>query len=108
MRIMNDKGMKGLLEDKFELGGEGSVAAGPVGRTASASTNATFDAEILTYSRSKGLFAGVSLKGVSINSDGDLNEAIYQKRSKQIIGEPALPATAAPATLRWFGKTVVM
>jgi len=104
--IMNDKGMKGLLEDKFELGGEGSVAAGPVGRTASASTNATLDAEILTYSRSKGLFAGVSLKGVSINSDGDLNQAIYQKRSKQIIGDPALPAGAAPASLRRFGQTV--
>ncbi len=106
MLIMNDKGMKGLLEDKFELGGEGSVAAGPIGRTAAASTNATLDAEILTYSRSKGLFAGVSLKGVSINSDGDLNQAIYQKRSKQIIGEPALPASAAPASLRKFGQTV--
>lgn len=104
--IMNDKGMKGLVEDKFELGGEGSVAAGPVGRTAAASTNATLDAEILTYSRSKGLFAGVSLKGVSINSDNDLNEAIYQKRLKEIIGDPALPATAAPATLRRFGQTV--
>jgi lipid-binding SYLF domain-containing protein len=108
MLIMNDKGMKGLLEDKFELGGEGSVAAGPIGRTAAASTNATLDAEILTYSRSKGLFAGVSLKGVSINSDGDLNEAIYQKRSKEIIGNSALPATAAPATLRKFGETVAM
>ena len=106
MLIMNDKGMKGLLEDKFELGGEGSVAAGPVGRTAAASSNATLDAEILTYSRSKGLFAGVSLKGVSINSDGDLNQAIYQKRSKQIIGDPALAATAAPASLRRFGQTV--
>ena len=106
MLIMNDKGMKGLLEDKFELGGEGSVAAGPVGRTAAASTNATLDAEILTYSRSKGLFAGVSLKGVSINSDGDLNQAVYQKRSKEIIGMPALPASAAPATLRKFGQTV--
>lgn len=106
MLIMNDKGLKGLLEDKFELGGEGSVAAGPVGRTAAASTNATMDAEILTYSRSKGLFAGVSLKGVSINSDGDLNQAIYEKRSKQIIGDPPLPATAAPASLRKFGQTV--
>ena len=104
--IMNEKGMKGLVEDKFELGGEGSVAAGPVGRTAAASTNATLDAEILTYSRSKGLFAGISLKGVSINSDGDLNRAIYDKNLKQIIGEPALPATAAPATLRKFGNTV--
>ena len=106
MLIMNDKGMKGLLEDKFELGGEGSVAAGPVGRTAAASTNVTLDAEILTYSRSKGLFAGVSLKGVSINSDGDLNQAIYQRRSKEIIGDPALPASAAPASLRSFGNTV--
>ena len=108
MLIMNDKGMKGLLEDKFELGGEGSVAAGPVGRTAAASTNATLDAEILTYSRSKGLFAGVSLKGVSINSDGDLNRGIYQKRSKEIIGNPALPASAAPAALQKFGHTVAL
>src|SRR5687768_9999286 len=104
--IMNDKGMRNLLGDKFEVGGEGSVAAGPVGRTAAASTSATFDAEILTYSRSKGLFAGVSLKGVSINSDGDLNEAIYQKRSKEIIGTPGVPAAAAPASLRRFGQTV--
>ena len=63
--IMNEKGLKGLLEDKFELGGEGSVAAGPVGRTTAASTNVTMDAEILTYSRTKGLFAGVALKGWS-------------------------------------------
>jgi lipid-binding SYLF domain-containing protein len=104
--VMNDKGMKGLVEDKFELGGEGSVAAGPVGRTAAASTNATLDAEILTYSRSKGLFAGISLKGVSINSDSDLNRGVYQKNLKEIIGQPALPATAAPATLRRFGQTV--
>jgi lipid-binding SYLF domain-containing protein len=106
--IMNDKGMKGLVEDKFELGGEGSVAAGPVGRTAAASTNATFDAEILTYSRSKGLFAGVSLKGVSINSDKDLNRSIYEKNLKEIIGDTALPASAAPAALRRFGQTVAM
>lgn len=104
--IMNDKGLKGLMEDKFELGGEGSVAAGPVGRTASASTNATFDAEILTYSRSKGLFAGVSLKGVVINSDKDLNDAIYQKTAKQILQDPPLAASAAPAALRRFGQTV--
>jgi lipid-binding SYLF domain-containing protein len=104
--IMNDKGMNGLLKDKFELGGEASVAAGPIGRTAAASTNATFDAEILTYSRSKGLFAGVSLKGVSINSDGDLNRAIYEKDLKDIIGDQALAATAAPASLRKFGQTV--
>lgn len=104
--IMNDKGMKGLMEDKFELGGEGSVAAGPVGRTAAASTNTTMDAEILTYSRSKGLFAGVSLKGVVINSDKDLNSAIYEKTAKEILGNPPVPASAAPATLQRFGRTV--
>jgi lipid-binding SYLF domain-containing protein len=106
MLIMNDRGLQNLLADKFELGGEGSVAAGPVGRTAAASTNATFDAEILTYSRSKGLFAGVSLKGVGINSDKDLNEAVYQKTAKQILGEPPVVAATAPVTLQRFGKTV--
>jgi len=104
--IMNDRGMKGLMEDKFELGGEGSVAAGPVGRTAAASTNATFDAEIYTYSRSKGLFAGISLKGVVISSDKDLNDAIYQKTAKQILGEPPVLASAAPGALQKFGQTV--
>ncbi len=56
MLIMNDDGLKGLLEDKFEIGGEASIAAGPVGRTASASSNVTLDAGILSYSRSKGVF----------------------------------------------------
>ncbi|MEO8573217.1 MAG: lipid-binding SYLF domain-containing protein [Pyrinomonadaceae bacterium] len=106
MLVMNDKGMKNIVADKFELGGEGSVAAGPIGRTAAASTNATLDAEILTYSRSKGLFAGISLKGVVINSDGDLNRAIYQRTLKQILGDPPLAASAAPAAVHKFGETV--
>lgn len=106
MLIMNDNGMKGLLEDKFEMGGEGSVAAGPIGRTTAATTNATLDAGILTYSRSKGAFAGISLKGVVITSDKDLNTAIYQKSAKQILGDPAIPASEAPATLQKFGNTV--
>ena len=106
MLIMNEKGMRGLLEDKFEVGGEGSVAAGPIGRTTAASTNATMDAEILTYSRSKGVFAGISLKGVVISQDKDMNTAIYQKSAKEILGNPPLPAAAAPATLRKFPETV--
>ena len=106
MLIMNDKGLKNLIADKFEIGGEGSVAAGPVGRTAAASTNATLDAEILTYSRSKGLFAGISLKGVVISNDEDLNKAIYEKTAKQILGDPPLAASAAPSTLHKFGQTV--
>lgn len=104
--VMNEKGLENLLADKFEIGGEGSVSAGPVGRTAAASTNATMDAEILTYSRSKGLFAGVSLKGVVISQDQDMNNAIYQKSARQILVEAPLPASAAPTPLQKFGTTV--
>ena len=106
MLIMNEKGMKGLLEDKFELGGEGSVAAGPVGRTAAASTNVTMDAEILTYSRTKGVFAGISLKGVVISPDKDMNAAVYQKTAKEILGASPVPSSAAPSALQKFGNTV--
>jgi lipid-binding SYLF domain-containing protein len=88
--IMNDDGLKGLLEDKFEMGGEASVAAGPVGRTAAATTNATLDAGILSYSRSKGLFAGVSLKGAVISPDNDLNEAVYGVKAKEILSDVEL------------------
>ncbi len=104
--IMNEKGLKGLLEDKFELGGEASAAAGPVGRTTSASTNATMDAEILTYSRSKGLFAGIALKGVVISQDHSMNQAVYSKPVGQILGNPPLPAAEAPSTLQKLGTTL--
>jgi len=104
--IMNEKGLRGLLQDKFEVGGEGSVSAGPVGRTAAASTNVTLDAEILTYSRSRGLFAGVSLKGVVITQDEDMNQVIYKKSAKQILGADAVPWSAAPPSLQIFPKTV--
>lgn len=80
--IMNESGMKSLLSDKFELGGEASVAAGPVGRTASASTDAKMDAQILSYSRSKGLFGGVSLKGSAISPDKSDMEGTYGKGIK--------------------------
>ena len=106
--IMNEKGLKGLLEDKFEIGAEASVVAGPVGRTAAASTNVTLDAEILSYSRSKGLFAGIALKGVVITQDESMNQAIYQKSAKQILGGQALPWTAAPKSLQKFPKTVAL
>ncbi len=80
--IMNESGMKNLLSDKFELGGEGSVAAGPVGRTASASTDAKMDAQMLSYSRSKGLFGGVSLKGSVISPEKSDMEDTYGKGVK--------------------------
>lgn len=104
--IMNDNGLKSLLSDKFEMGGEGSIVAGPVGRTAAASTTATLGAEILTYSRSKGLFAGVSLKGVVIIHDDDKNLAIYNKNATQILGTPPLLSADAPSALRRLGDTL--
>lgn len=104
--IMNDKGLSNLLQDKFEIGGEGSVSAGPVGRTAAASTNVTLDAEILSYSRSKGLFAGLALKGVVISQDQDMNQAVYEKSAAQILGSKPVPASEAPEQLRKFSETV--
>lgn len=104
--VMNEKGLKNIVADKFELGGEGSVAAGPVGRTAAASTTATMDAEILTYSRSKGLFAGVSLKGLVISQDNDINDEVYKKSAKQVLIVTPIPSSAAPPTLQLLGKTV--
>src|SRR5215210_5822552 len=83
--FMNDEALKGLLEDKLEMGGEASAAAGPVGRTASATTNLTLDAGILSYSRSKGLFAGLELKGAVINPDNNLNEALYGLKAREVL-----------------------
>jgi lipid-binding SYLF domain-containing protein len=103
--IMNDGGLQGLLEDKFEIGGEASIAAGPVGRTAAASTNITLDAQILTYSRSQGAFAGVSLKGAVIKPS-DLNQGIYKKTAKDVLITDSTPWTAAPKDLQKFPQTV--
>ncbi|HZI17847.1 MAG TPA: lipid-binding SYLF domain-containing protein [Pyrinomonadaceae bacterium] len=83
--FMNEDALKGLLEDKLEIGGEASAAAGPVGRAASASTNLTLDAGILSYSRSKGLFAGLELKGAVINPDNNLNEALYGLKARDLL-----------------------
>ena len=103
--IMNDEGLKGLLEDKFEMGGEVSVAAGPVGRTAAATTNATLDAGILSYSRSKGAFIGAALKGGTITPDNDLNEAIYGAKANDVLN-PGKAAGDAPAEVRIFPVTL--
>jgi len=75
--IMSDKGIENLLEDKMTLGGDVSVAAGPIGRDASAETNLRFDAGILSYSRAKGLFAGISLTGASLEPDIQANLAYH-------------------------------
>jgi lipid-binding SYLF domain-containing protein len=106
--FMNEEALKGLLEDKLEIGGEGSVAAGPVGRAASASTNLTLDAGILSYSRSKGLFAGLELKGVVIDPDNDDNEAVYGglKARDILTGNNKLSIAGMPAGVRIFPRTL--
>jgi lipid-binding SYLF domain-containing protein len=75
--VMNEGGMRHLLSDKFTLGGDASVAAGPIGRAATAQTDAMMSAEILSYSRSRGLFAGISLQGATLRPDGETNRELY-------------------------------
>lgn len=79
--VMNDTGMKHLLTNKFTLGGEASAAAGPVGREATAQTDAVMHAEMLSYSRSRGLFAGISLQGATLRPDDDANAELYGSKS---------------------------
>jgi len=83
--IMNEKGLNGLLGDKFQIGGEVGVAAGPVGREASAATDVQLKAEILTYSRSKGAFIGAALHGTVITPDNNLNEAFYGMKASEVL-----------------------
>ena len=104
--IMNDDGVKGLLEDKFELGGEAGVVAGPVGREIAASTNPTLDAGILSYSRSKGAFIGAALKGVVISPDNDLNEAVYGRKGKDLLLGNLMPLGEMPAGVRIVPRTL--
>ena len=82
MLVMNDQGFQHLLSSKFALSGEGSVAAGPVGRHASAGTDWKMNTEMLTYSRSKGVFAGLTLEGAVIEQDDDSTRAIYGKHMR--------------------------
>ncbi|MEP6921233.1 MAG: lipid-binding SYLF domain-containing protein [bacterium] len=104
--IMNEDGVKGLLEDKFEMGGEVSIAAGPVGREAAASTNTTLDAGILSYSRSKGAFIGAALKGAVISPDNDLNQAVYNMKANEVLMGKIIPLLRMPASVRIFPRTL--
>ncbi len=105
--IMNQSGLDGLLKDKFELGGEVGVAAGPVGREAAASTNPRLDAGILSYSRSKGAFIGAALKGAVISPDNNLNEAVYAgKKAKEVLTTNSMTLTEMPAGVRIFPRTL--
>lgn len=95
--IMNPDGAEGILRSKVKLGADASAAAGPKGRTSEAATDATMSAEILSYSRSKGLFAGVSLKGSTLRPDREGNEDLYAKKiaARAIVLEGAVPVPAA-------------
>jgi lipid-binding SYLF domain-containing protein len=105
--FMNEGALKGLMEDEFEVGAEASVAAGPVGRTASASTNVTLDAGILSYSRSKGAFIGAALKGAKISPQNDMNRAIYGKTASELLTGPATVEKASmPEGLLSFTDTL--
>jgi lipid-binding SYLF domain-containing protein len=97
MLIMNQNGMQHLLSDKFQVGGEASAAAGPLGRDASAMTDAELHAEILTYSRQRGLFGGLDLSGAAVTEDKKANEEMYGRNvsNKEIVtGDVHTPADA--------------
>jgi len=96
--VMNEGGMKHLLSDKFTIGGEATAAAGPVGRDATAQTDAMLHAEMLSYSRARGLFAGISLEGAPLRPDGDTNRELYghDSTNREILtGDYKTPAAAA-------------
>jgi len=96
--VMNPRGATSILTSKVKLGADASAAAGPVGRDAEADTDITMRAEVLTYSRSRGLFAGVSLEGSTLRPDNDANERIYGRKvgAKEIVlhSEVAMPQSA--------------
>jgi lipid-binding SYLF domain-containing protein len=95
--VMNDGGMKHILSDKFTVGGEASAAAGPIGRDATAQTDAQLNAEMLSYSRSRGLFAGISLEGATLRPDEDTNRELYghEATNREILtGDFKTPAPA--------------
>jgi len=97
MLFMNDHALQSLMSDKFKLGADASVAAGPVGRNAAASTDLKLNAEILSYSRSKGIFAGVSLDGAVMQADKSGDKAMYGddvNRHEILDGKVAVPASA--------------
>jgi lipid-binding SYLF domain-containing protein len=98
MLVMNEGGVTKLLSSKFTLGADASVAAGPVGRSSTAETDAQMHAELLTYSRSRGLFAGLSLQGATLRPDDDFNKELYGKAMSNrdiVMGSTPPPASAS-------------
>lgn len=107
MLVMNDEGEGKLLSSKFTLGAEGSIAAGPVGRTATAQTDAQLHAEILSWSRSQGLFAGIALEGATLRQDLDDNAELYGGRkidNREIVTQHVHPPKSARRLLALLNK----
>lgn len=100
--VMNARGADKLLLSQFTLGGAGEVAAGPVGRSATAQTDALMRAEILSWSRSRGVFAGISLQGATLRQDMDANQVLYGKRieNRDVVKQGTAPPSAASGLLR--------
>jgi lipid-binding SYLF domain-containing protein len=99
--VMNDKGARSMMKSKVKLGADASVAAGPKGRTASAATNVRMQAEMLSYSRSRGVFGGISLEGATLMVDGDANENLYGKKvsAEDIAFKGVIPPPEAASAL---------
>ena len=106
MLVMSERGADKLLESKFTLGGEGSVAAGPVGRTVTAQTDAQMHADILSWSRSQGLFAGVALEGATLRQDLDDNATLYGRKieNREIVTKGVRAPKAAARLLSLLNK----
>jgi lipid-binding SYLF domain-containing protein len=106
MLVMNERGAQKLMESQFTLGGEGEVAAGPVGRTATAETDAKLRAEMLSWSRTRGVFAGISLKGATLRADQEDNEAMYGKKmeTKEVINGKVTPTAAGRRLTEMLSK----
>jgi SH3 domain-containing YSC84-like protein 1 len=104
--VMNQKGADRLMSNQFKLGGDASVAAGPVGRTANAATDATMRAEILAWSKTRGVFAGVSLSGSTLREDRDANKALYGKDlgTRDVITGAVPPPTGSTPLLKLLAK----
>jgi lipid-binding SYLF domain-containing protein len=106
MLVMNEGGVRHLMSSKFTVGGDASVAAGPVGRTAEASTDAYMNAEILSYSRTRGIFAGIALNGATLRPDKEDNKSLYGKaiENKEIITKEMPPPKSAEKLISLFNK----
>ena len=107
--VMNERGASGILASKVKLGADASVAAGPVGRTASAETDATLRADILSYSRARGAFAGIALEGSTVRPDNGANKQIYEQKlsAREIVlsGHVAIPSAAQSMVSTLDSKT---